>query len=157
MGEPSKKVAAKKAARRLKEPENKQQVKEEAPLTGKEAHFVTEWLIDKNATRSAISAGYSPKTAYSIGHELLNKPRIKQAIQIALAEQKKRTLIEADQVLKDIERISGKAEAAGEFHAALKGKELIGKHYKLFTEKHEHGGIGGGPLVMQVTPTDEKL
>lgn len=126
-------------------------------LTHKEAHFVVEYLIDKNATRAAISAGYSPASAGKQGHELLRRPRIQEALNLALAEQKKRTLIEADQVLKDIERIAGKAEAAGEFGAALKGKELLGKHYKLFTEKHEHGGIGGGPLVMQVTPTDEKL
>lgn len=145
----SSKPAAKKAARSLKEPE--------IALTGKEAQFIAEWLIDKNATRSAIAAGYSPKTAYSIGHELLNKPRIQAAVQAALAEQEKRTLIAADQVLKDIERIAAKAEGAGEFNAALRGKELLGKHYKLFTEKHEHGGIGGGPLVMQVSQQDEKL
>ena len=131
--------------------------KKKAPLTGRESHFITEYLIDKNAARAARAAGYSEKTARAIGHSLLHKERIQSAIASALDEQKKRTLIEADQVLKDIERISGKAEAAGEFQAALKGKELIGKHYKLFTEKHEHGGIGGGPLVMQVTPTDEKL
>lgn len=131
--------------------------KKKAPLTGRESHFIVEYLIDKNAARAARAAGYSEKTARAIGHSLLQKERIQTAIASALDEQKKRTLIEADQVLKDIERIAGKAEAAGEFTAALKGKELLGKHYKLFTEKHEHGGIGGGPLVMQVTPTDEKL
>lgn len=131
--------------------------KTEHTLNAREEHFVAEYLIDKNAARSARDAGYSEKTARAMGHKLLRKPRVQAAITQALEEQKKRTLIEADQVLKDIERIAGKAEAAGEFNAALKGKELLGKHYKLFTEKHEHGGIGGGPVVMQVTQTDEKL
>lgn len=126
-------------------------------LSAKETIFINEWLIDKNASRAARAAGYAERSAAHTGYEMLNKPRIQQAIQAALAEQAKRTLIAADQVLKDIERIAAKAEGEGEYNAALKGKELLGKHYKLFTEKHEHGGIGGGPLVMQVTPTDEKL
>jgi phage terminase small subunit len=126
-------------------------------LSAKESIFIDEYLIDKNGSRAARAAGYSEANARATAHLMLKKPRIQTAIQAALDEQKKRTLIEADQVLKDIERIAGKAEAAGEFNAALKGKELLGKHYKLFTEKHEHGGIGGGPLVMQVTQTDEKL
>ena len=34
---------------------------------------------------------------------------------------------------------------------ALKGYELIGKHLKLFTDKHEHAGPGGGPIQNAVT------
>lgn len=33
-----------------------------------------------------------------------------------------------------------------EFHDAQRALELIGKHHKLFTEKHEHTGAGGGPI-----------
>jgi phage terminase small subunit len=33
-----------------------------------------------NATQSAIEAGYSEHTAHSIGHELKNKPHIREAI-----------------------------------------------------------------------------
>lgn len=34
-----------------------------------------------NATRSAIEAGYSERTAHSIGHELKGKPHIRDAIE----------------------------------------------------------------------------
>jgi hypothetical protein len=126
-------------------------------LTPKEAAFVDEWLIDKNGARAARAAGYSVRTAASMAHELLRKPRIKAAVKRALVAQQKRTLLTADQVLLDIDRIAAKAEGAGDFHAALRGKELVGKHYKLFTEKHEHGGIGGGPVLFQITEREAEL
>lgn len=120
-------------------------------LTPKEQRFVDEFLIDANATRAALAAGYSPKTADRQGSYLRNRPRVKAAIAKALREQQKRTLIKADQVLLDINDLANKAAKAGEFSAAIRGKELIGKHYKLFTEKHEHGGVGGGPVLFQIT------
>jgi phage terminase small subunit len=49
-------------------------------LTQKQVIFVGEYLIDFNATRAAIAAGYSKKTAYSIGWELLRKPEIQREI-----------------------------------------------------------------------------
>ena len=127
------------------------------PLTPRELQFIAEWLVDKNAKQAAIRAGYSARSAAKTGFDLLQRPRVQAAVRKALKDQQTRTLITADQVLKDIHRISTTAEGRGEFMAALKGLELIGKHYKLFTEKHEHGGIGGGALVLQVTTTDEDL
>lgn len=49
-------------------------------LTPKQKVFINEYLKSFNATDAAIKAGYSPKTAYSIGSENLRKPEIKQAI-----------------------------------------------------------------------------
>lgn len=45
-------------------------------LTTKEALFVRHYLLDQNATAAAINAGYSEKTAGSIGSENLKKPHI---------------------------------------------------------------------------------
>lgn len=49
-------------------------------LTVKQARFVEEYLIDGNATRAAVAAGYSEKTAQQMGTENLCKPLITQAI-----------------------------------------------------------------------------
>lgn len=49
-------------------------------MTNKQTKFVHEYLIDLNATQAAIRAGYSTKTAYSIGNENLSKPEIKELI-----------------------------------------------------------------------------
>jgi phage terminase small subunit len=49
-------------------------------MTAKQTRFVAEYLVDTNATQAATRAGYSPKTAGNIGHELLKKPEIATAI-----------------------------------------------------------------------------
>lgn len=64
-------------------------------LTGKQAIFVEKYLTCFNATQSAIQAGYSPKTAYSIGAENLKKPEIAEIISQRLSE----TAMTADEVL----------------------------------------------------------
>lgn len=104
-----------------------------------------------NGTKAAIAAGYSENSAAKIASELLTKPKIRAAIDAELKRISQRLNLTATKVLGDIERIANKAEAAGKFGDAIKGKELLGKHLKLFTEKHEHGGIGGGPVLFQIT------
>ena len=49
-------------------------------LSTKQRVFVYEYLRDFNATQAALRAGYSPKTAYSIGQENLKKPEIAELI-----------------------------------------------------------------------------
>lgn len=49
-------------------------------LTEKEEIFILEYLRDFNATRAAMAAGYSKKTAYVIGWENLRKPKIQAKI-----------------------------------------------------------------------------
>lgn len=49
-------------------------------LKPKQILFVKEYLVDKNATRAAMAAGYSKKTAHSMGSENLRKPEIARAI-----------------------------------------------------------------------------
>jgi len=49
-------------------------------LTDKQEMFCQEYLVQLNATKSAIQAGYSEQTAHSIGHENLSKPEIKARI-----------------------------------------------------------------------------
>jgi phage terminase small subunit len=49
-------------------------------LTPKQAAFVQQYLVDLNATQSAVRAGYSAKTAREIGAENLTKPAIRAAI-----------------------------------------------------------------------------
>lgn len=54
---------------------------DENGLTVQQKTFVMEYLLDFNATRAAMAAGYSKKTAYSIGWELIRKPAIQKEIQ----------------------------------------------------------------------------
>lgn len=76
-----------------------------AGLTDKQQRFVEEYLIDLNATQAAIRAGYSEKTAYSVGHENLKKPEIQKAIQEAQAKRQEQTQIDAAYVLRRLVEI----------------------------------------------------
>lgn len=75
-----------------------------AKLTAKQNKFVEEYLIDLNATQAAIRAGYSPKNAGKIGHELLEKTR--NEIDRAIAERSRRTGINQDRVLRELAKIA---------------------------------------------------
>lgn len=68
-------------------------------LTPKQALFVKEYIVDFNATRAAIRAKYSPKTAFSIGIENLKKPLIILALQKEIEKRALRTERTADEVL----------------------------------------------------------
>ncbi|MBX0289709.1 terminase small subunit [Hymenobacter sp. HSC-4F20] len=69
-------------------------------LNLKQQRFCEEYIIDLNATRAAKEAGYSARTAYSIGNENLSKPEIQEYIQQLVKERSQRTEITADMVLK---------------------------------------------------------
>lgn len=68
-------------------------------LTTKQRRFVQEYLVDGNAKRSAEAAGYSQKSAYSIGQRMLSIPAVAAEIQAAEEARAKRNQVDADWVL----------------------------------------------------------
>lgn len=118
-------------------------------LTAREQRFVLEMLNPTaTQTEAAIRAGYSDKDAARRGCLLMKKSKIRAAITKGLAEQQKRTLITADKVLLDIQNIGTEAWKAKDYGQALRSRELIGKRYKLFTDRME---------VIDTTPRAERL
>lgn len=77
-----------------------------ARLTEKQRRFVSEYLIDLNATQAAVRAGYSPRTAKQIGQENLTKPAIQAEVQRAIGARQKRTEITQDMVLRELANIA---------------------------------------------------
>ena len=75
-------------------------------LTAKQAAFVKAYLVDLNATQAAIRAGYSERSAYSIGQENLCKPEIQAAIQEEVKKRSERTEITADMVLREFAKLA---------------------------------------------------
>jgi len=74
-------------------------------MTPKQAAFVREYGIDMNATQAAIRAGYSPRTARSIGKENLTKPVIAFAIADARKAAEERAIATADDVLRELDAV----------------------------------------------------
>ena len=118
-------------------------------MNAKQATFVREYLVDLNATQAAIRAGYSRKTAKVQGSRLLTNADVAAAVESGIAARAARVEVKADSVLRDVERLSLKAEAAGEYSAALRGRELQGKHLGLFA-KDTPAAVGHSELTVIV-------
>ena len=103
-------------------------------LTNKRKIFISEYLKDKNATQAAIRAGYSKKTAYSIGQELLNKPEIKETIEQTLSKITQKCEITVEKVLNDIEDCRVRSRFMDDHRSELKASELEGKHLQMYTD-----------------------
>lgn len=69
-------------------------------LTEKQRRFVDYYVETGNKTEAAKKAGYSEKTAASIGDENLRKPAIKAAIDARLRELEDKRIAKADEVMK---------------------------------------------------------
>lgn len=68
-------------------------------LNPRQKVFVSEYLVDFNATQAAIRAGYSKATAQRIGSENLSKPLIQEAITESIKIRSERVGVTADMVL----------------------------------------------------------
>lgn len=71
-------------------------------LTKMQDMFCQEFIIDYHQTKAAIRAGYSKKTAYSIGNRLMKKVEIQKRIADLEKERMKRLNISQDRVLYEI-------------------------------------------------------
>lgn len=119
-------------------------------LTTKQQMFVDEYLVDLNATRAAIRAGYSEKTAEFQASRLLKNVKIEKMLSIRMKARERRTAITHDKVLEDIERIKQDAMqlvpdkdgnmTMANHSAALKAAELQGRHLGMFNYKIEVAG-----------------
>jgi phage terminase small subunit len=69
------------------------------PLTEKQFAFCEYYIECGNAAEAARRAGYSENTARSIGAENLTKPDISAYIEERLAEQRKKRVASADEVM----------------------------------------------------------
>ena len=72
----------------------------EKKLTAKQQRFCDEYLIDLNKTQAAIRAGYSKKTAYSIGQKHMKKPEILAYIEKRMAEKEAALIADQDEVMR---------------------------------------------------------
>lgn len=75
-------------------------------LTPKQRKFADEYIKLGNATQAAINAGYSKRTAKSIGQENLTKPDLKAFIGQRMAEIESHRIMDAQEALQLLTRIA---------------------------------------------------
>ena len=71
-------------------------------LTGKQALFVQEYLVDLNATQAAIRAGYSAKTAQEQSSRLLSKVMVAKAVAAGQAKVAAKLEIKTEDVVREL-------------------------------------------------------
>ncbi|MCB6804426.1 terminase small subunit [Veillonella parvula] len=109
-------------------------------LTKKERIFADEYVKTTNGTQSAITAGYSEKTASVTASKMLRKPKVRQYIDAIMDERSKDTIATADEVLEYLTRVvRGEEKDAFGLDVSVadktKAAELLGKRHMLFTDK----------------------
>ena len=77
-----------------------------ANLTEKQKRFVSEYLIDLNATQAAIRAGYSEKSASRIAVELLNKTQVAAEVRKRQTRLQNKLEITQEKVLQELAAIA---------------------------------------------------
>lgn len=138
----------------------------QAGLTAKEQRFCEEYLQDYNATRAAIRAGYSEKTAASNAWKILRRSGVQRRIKRAQQEQRDRLCLSGDRVVLELfdllekckepepVRVWSKTEKkyvnTGEYkfdsRGALKTVELLMKHLGMLGADSD--GAGDAPVCL---------
>ena len=105
-------------------------------LTERQEVFCNEFIKDLNAVQAAIRAGYSTQHAKKNAYTLFRQPRISERISELKGESIKRTKIESDDILRRLVRIAERTEQEGDYNAAIRSLELLGKHQALWTDRN---------------------
>ena len=105
-------------------------------LTAQQEQFCLEFIKDLNAVRAAIRAGYGEQHAKKNAWTIIRNPAVAERISDLKADQTKRTKIEADDILRRLVRIADKPEQEGDYQAAIRSLELLGKHQAMWTDKN---------------------
>lgn len=136
-------------------------VKENAKqeLNEKQKAFCDHYIKSLNATEAAILAGYSRKTARSIGAENLTKPYIKTYIDNQLEKMEEARIADATEVLQYLTGVMrGEIKDQFDLDASLQDRtraaELLGKRYKLFVDKQEITGKVEGVTILNDIPRE---
>ena len=106
-------------------------------MNAKQEKYCLEYLKDFNATEAAERAGYSKKTAYSIGGRLLKNVEIKKRIDELKMKQVKKSELKIEAIIKELMKI-GFAKVDGDKIKTcdkLKALEMLGKYLGMFNKE----------------------
>ena len=115
-------------------------------LNPRQQAFVENYVLTGNATRAAISAGFSERSASSIGGQLLRKHEISAAVEASQVARLGRVQIAQDDVIAGL-LAEATREGEGASHSArVTAWTMLGKHLRMFVDKQELTGADGGPI-----------
>lgn len=130
-------------------------------LTMKQKAFADYYIETGNATEAAKRAGYNEKSARQIGTENLSKLAISSYIEERMQEIEDNRIAKGDEVLKYLTGVM-RGEVKDQFgldpslQDRTKAAELLGKRYRLFTEKVETSTVSMVRIVDDIDEEDEE-
>ena len=125
-------------------------------MTPKQEKFVHEYLVDLNATQASIRAGYSEKTAYSIGCENLIKPEIQQAIQEEQKTSAERNKITIDEITTMHREAYQTAKEQKQAHAMTTTANNLAKLHGLIIDRSKIEADEPQPMTFNFTVAEPK-
>ena len=141
-------------------------------LSKKEEKFVIEYVRTGNATQSAIKAGYSERSARQTACRMLTKDYILKAIDELVKQMNSEKIADAEEVMMLLTEIArGETVEQNAFidkngnpiivetkvkeKERVKALELLGKRYKLYTDKVEASVDGQVQVVFEGNDKDD--
>ena len=117
--------------------------------------FCDYYLQSGNATDAAIKAGYSGKTAYSIGQRLLKNVEIEKYNADHQQKAHKERIATAEEILEFLSDTVRDGEVGRKDR--LKAAELLGKRYALFEDRRANGNDENGGKTVEFIFTDTSM
>ena len=119
-------------------------------LTPLQQRFCKEFIVDLNATKAALRAGYEVSSnANRIGYVNLRKPGIKFAIDGLMASREDELKLDSVYVIKKIMESLERSEETNQEQNVLRAAELLGKHLGLYRDRQEISGPDGEAIKME--------
>lgn len=125
-------------------------------LTPKQKAFCEFYIETGNATEAAKKAGYKGQNLNRIGTENLSKLVIKEYLEKRINELDSKRIANADEVLEYLTKVM-RGQEKDQFGLEIaiqdrtKAAELLGKRYRLFTDKVQVEGV----LPVMIVGDDE--
>lgn len=117
--------------------------------------FVEQYLLSGNATKAAIAAGYSKRTAYSQGNRLLKNAEVKLAIRALQRTETAAVIAARVEIATRAERQAFWTKTQNDptvpLAIRLRASELLGKSQADFVE------VRMAPIVTDPSASDEEL
>lgn len=117
-------------------------------ITGRQALFAEEYLIDLNATQAAVRAGYSKKTAHSQGERLLRHVEVQKRLQECMQRRAKKTEITQEKVLERLWMI-----ATADPNELVEYRRECCRH--CFGELHMYQWVDENELAVAIAEADD--
>jgi phage terminase small subunit len=116
-------------------------------LTAKQATFVREYLVDFNASKACVRAGYTTRNPSRVGPELLGKTCVAEAIAKLRDKADSRAVATARELRELWSEFARNPEMSAKDR--LKATELLGRTKAMFVDRKEISGKGGAPIQVE--------